>query len=133
MFCLNELTVLLDAALQSIGCPPPTCDNHRACPATAAHGWYARKCNNICPIAAELLLFRAAACLRRGSLICEAVRERSSAGLGFATLQPCNNPPDEAFMLDAPSGHGVRSSLGTATISNLLLLLLFCFFFVCFL
>lgn len=56
---------------------PPTCDNHRACPAMADHGSYARKCNNICQIAAELVLFPATAYLRRGSLICEAVCEQA--------------------------------------------------------
>lgn len=84
MFCLNELTVLLDAALQSID--SPTCDNHHVCPAIQNLGSCARKCGNICGIAVEWLLFSAAVYPRRGSLICEARR----AGLGCPTLQPCS-------------------------------------------
>lgn len=97
MFCLNELTVLLDAALQSTGCSPSptttTCDNHRACPHRGAPRiTCSENATNICQIAAEflLLLFPAAAYLRRSSLICEAVCEQAALDWAFATLQPCN-------------------------------------------
>lgn len=98
--------------------PPPTCDNHRACPAIADHGLYAWKCNNICQMAGELLLFPATAYLRRGSLICEAVCVKRASVLDWVLL-PYSHATSTRRSLYVGCSFGAWCSLESGSGNNL--------------
>lgn len=118
MFCLNELTVPLDTALQSTDSPPPILSPVII---TMRARWYQildhllRKATFFSPQLSEMTKkiwwFPAVPYPSRSSLICEAVCEQATLGWLLLPYSPATSSR-WAFMSDAPSGHGVCESLG---------------------
>lgn len=140
MFCLNELTVLPDTALQSTDSPRRFCHLWwTPCVLGVTEFWItcSERPHFFLPPLLQLckwlkkiwLLFPAVPYLRRGPLMCEAVCEQATPGLVFVTLQPLQHPVGEPLCRMPLQGMVFVRAWAKATTSNPLLSLQFFFFF----